>query len=52
MGEVVTAVNNGRLTAEEAGHLMHVLNTYLDAFTMQDVVTQLEDVESRLENKI
>jgi hypothetical protein len=51
MGEVATAVSNGRLTAEEAGQLVHFLDSYLEAFTTQDVVTRLETLESQWKNK-
>jgi hypothetical protein len=48
---ITTAVNNGDLTAEEAGQLVTVLEVHIKALEVRDVVARLEAVEARLNNK-
>lgn len=49
--EVATAVNNGNLTAEEAGQLVHVLDSYSKVFMAHDFAMRLETLESQLKKK-
>jgi hypothetical protein len=51
MGAISTAVSNGNLTAEDASHLVHLLNSYDRAITTSDLVIRLEKLESRMKKK-
>jgi hypothetical protein len=51
MGAIATAVSNGNLTAEDASHLVHLLNSYDRAITTSDLVIRLEKLESRMKKK-
>ena len=48
MAAITTAVNDGRLTAEEAGQLMHILNGYTKALETHDLATRIAALESQL----
>jgi hypothetical protein len=47
MAAITTAVNDGRLTAEEAGQLVQILNSYADALKTYDFATRIEALESK-----
>src|SRR5262245_59940711 len=48
MAAVTTAVNDGRLTAEEAAQLVHVLDGYAKALTIYDHDTRIAAIESQM----
>jgi len=48
MAAITTGVTDGSLTAEEAGHLMHVLDGYAKALTTYDLASRLEALESQM----
>ena len=45
---ITNAVNDGSLTAEEADHLMHVLDGYAKVLTTHDLAVQVEALESQM----
>jgi hypothetical protein len=47
MAAITTAVNDGRLTAEEAGQLVHILNGYIKALETHDLATRIAALESQ-----
>jgi hypothetical protein len=47
MAAVTTAVNDGKLTAEEAGQLVHILNGCAKAFEIYDFATRIAALESQ-----
>ena len=47
LAAIATGVSNGDLTAEEAGQLVHVLNSYAKVIETHDLVTRLEALESQ-----
>ena len=47
MAAITTAVNDGSLTAEEAGQLMHILNGYTKALETHDLATRIAALESQ-----
>jgi hypothetical protein len=51
MAAITTAVSNGHVTAEEASHLVNLLNSYDRVITTSDVVIRLEKLESRMKKK-
>src|SRR5262245_39542166 len=51
MAAITTAVNDGSLTAEEAGQLVHILNGYGTALKTYDHATRLAALESALESQ-
>ena len=48
MAAITTAVNNGNLTAEEAGHLVHLLEVHAKAIETYDLALRLERLEARM----
>ena len=46
---LTTAVNNGGLTAEEAGHLVHLIEAHVKAIETHDFAVRLDRVEAKLE---
>ena len=51
MAAITTAVNDGRLTAEEAGHLVHILNCYSKALEVYDHSTRIAAIESQIKQR-
>jgi hypothetical protein len=51
MAAITTAVNDGSLTAEEAGQLAHILNSYAKALTTYDFGTRIEALESQMKKR-
>jgi len=51
MAAITTAVNDGSLTAEEAGQLMHILNGYTKALETHDLATRIAALESQLKTR-
>jgi hypothetical protein len=51
MAAITTAVNDGRLTAEEAGQLVHVLNGYAKALAIYDHATRIATLESQMKKR-
>ena len=51
MAAITTAVNDGRLTPEEAGQLVHVLNSYSNAIEVSDHSTRLAALESQMKKR-
>jgi hypothetical protein len=48
MAALTTAVNDGRLTAEEAGQLVHILNGYAKALEIYGFATRIAALESQI----
>jgi hypothetical protein len=48
MAAITTAVNDGSLTAEEAGQLVHILNGYTKALETYDFATRIAALESQM----
>jgi hypothetical protein len=48
MAALTTAVNDGRLTAEEAGQLVHILNGYAKALETYGFATRIAALESQI----
>jgi Family of unknown function (DUF5681) len=48
MAAITTAVNDGRLTAEEAGQLVHILNGYAKALETYDHASRIAALESHI----
>jgi hypothetical protein len=51
MAAITTGVNDGSLTAEEAGQLMHILNGYTKALETHDLATRIAALESQLKTR-
>jgi hypothetical protein len=51
MAAITTAVNDGTLTAEEAGALVHIINSYARAVTTADFATRIEVLESQIKGR-
>jgi hypothetical protein len=51
MAAITTAVSDGSLTAEEAWHLVNLLDSYDRAIATSDFATRLERLESRMRKK-
>src|SRR5262245_11102307 len=51
MAAITTAVNDGSLTAEEAGQLMHILNGYTKALETHDLAARIAALESQLKTR-
>jgi hypothetical protein len=51
MAAITTAVNDGTLTAEEADHLAHVIQSYAKAAETHDLVARLEALESQMKKR-
>src|SRR5262245_30962864 len=51
MAAITTAVNDGNLTAEEAGHLVHILNSYAKALAIYDHDTRIAAIESQIKKR-
>jgi hypothetical protein len=51
MAAITTAVSNGSLIAEEASHLVNLLDRYDRAITTSDFAIRLEKLESRMKKK-
>jgi Family of unknown function (DUF5681) len=47
MAAITTAVNDGRLTAEEAGQLVQILDAYAKALKIHDLETRIAALESQ-----
>jgi hypothetical protein len=47
MAAITTAVNDGRLTAEEAGQLVHILNGFTKALEIYDFASRIAALESQ-----
>ena len=48
MAAITTAVNDGSLTAEEAGQLVHILNGYAKAVETYGFATRIAALESQI----
>jgi hypothetical protein len=48
MAAITTAVNSGNLTAEEAGHLVRLLEVHVKAIETYDLAIRLDRLESRM----
>jgi hypothetical protein len=48
MAAIATGVNDGSITAEEAGHLAQLLGGYAKAVTTVDLAARLENLESQM----
>jgi hypothetical protein len=48
MAAITTAVNDGRLTAEEAGQLVHILNGYAKALETYGFAARIAALESQI----
>lgn len=48
MAAVTNAVNDGGLTAEEADHLVHVLDGYVKVLTTHDLAVRVEALELQM----
>jgi hypothetical protein len=48
MAAITTGVNDGSLTAEEAGQLVHVLERYAKVLETHDLATRLAILESQM----
>ena len=48
MGAITTGVNDGSLTAEEAGQLVNFLNGYTKVLETHDLTARLETLESQM----
>ena len=48
MAAITTAVNNGNLTAEEAGHLVHLLEVHAKAIETYDLAVRLDRLETQM----
>jgi hypothetical protein len=46
MAAISTAINEGDLTAEEAGQIVHILNGYAKALETHDFATRIAALES------
>jgi hypothetical protein len=51
MAAITTAVNDGSLTAEEAGQLVHILNGYAKALETHDLAARIAAVASQLKTR-
>jgi len=51
MATITTAVNKGDLTAEEAAHLIQLLEGYGKIFTTHDIAMRLEALEMQMKEK-
>jgi hypothetical protein len=49
---IVAEVNNGNLSAEEASHLVHLLQGYETAVKTDDFAIRLENLESRMKKRL
>jgi hypothetical protein len=49
MAAIITAVNTGDLTAEEAGHLGHVVETQIKAIETHDFAARLDRLEAKVD---
>ena len=45
---ITNGVNDGSLTAEEAGHLVHLLEGFAKVITTYDLTARLEALESQM----
>jgi hypothetical protein len=48
MAAITTAVNSGDLTAEEAGHLVHLLEVHVKAIETYDLAVRVDRIEARM----
>ena len=48
MAAITTAVNNGNLTAEEAGHLVHLLEVHAKVIETYDLAVRLDRLETQM----
>jgi hypothetical protein len=48
MSGIITAVNDGRITAQEAGQLARVLESFAEAIKTYDTATRLEALEAQM----
>jgi hypothetical protein len=51
MAAITTAVNDGSLTAEEAGQVVHILNGYAKALETYDFANRLAALESQMKKR-
>lgn len=51
MATITTALNNGDITAEEAGQLVNVLNAYVNVLEKYDLATRLAALESEMKKR-
>ena len=51
MAAITTAVNDGRLTVEEAGQFVHILNCYSKAIEVYDHSTRIAAIESQIKKR-
>ena len=51
MAAITTGVNEGSLTAEEAGQLMNFLSGYVKILETHDLAARLEALEARVNKK-
>ena len=52
MAAITTALNNGDVTAEEAGQLVNVLNAYVNVLEKYDLACRLEALESEMKKRL
>ena len=51
MAAIANGVNDGSLTAEEAGQLVHFVEVFLKAIETHDIAARLEAIESHIRTK-
>ena len=51
MAAITTGVNDGNLTPEEAGQLVHILNGYAKALETYDLATRIAALESQMKTR-
>jgi hypothetical protein len=51
MAAITTGVNNGSLTVEEAGQLVHILEGYAKVLETHDLAARLETLESQVKKR-
>ena len=51
MAAITTGVNNGSLTVEEAGQLVHILEGYAKVLETHDLATRLETLELQMKKR-
>jgi hypothetical protein len=51
MAAIITGVNNGSLTVEEAGQLVHIVEGYAKVLDTHDLAARLETLESQMKKR-
>jgi hypothetical protein len=52
MAAIASGLNDGRVTAEEASHVVYLLQSYERAFMITDLKVRLEKLESQMKEKM